>query len=498
MSSIPKTMKAVVLNKHVENFHNLNEYVSIEEVNVPQPKDGEVLIRVARSTVNPSDLSFVKGSYGQKPTFPMIPGFEGCGTVVKSGGGLLGWRLVNDRVAFAVPHGGAWAEYVTCSSETVITLPNKLQLDDCANAIVNPLTALSFIEIAKDNNANTILHTAAASALGKQLLKLSRKNGINVICVVRRNEQAEECKSLGAKHVFISTSETFDSDLKECCTSLNCKIAFEAVAGELTGRVFNALAKKGTLYVYGALSEQACSAINPAALIFDEKTLKGFWLTPYVNEKSLFSKMRITWSVPELLESKDITSPIAGHYPIERIAEAVSSYISNMTAGKVLIVPPCSIHNSPLAQQTTNNDIQITPVNSTTTTTTIISTQPTVEAVKNKIETFVDNTQQIVSDTKENIENKIENRIENRIDSIEDKLEDAKENIEDKLEDAKENIEDKLEDIKENIEDAIEDKLEDATSIKKKLKNKIEKKMQDVKEDVNDALDEVKEKIENL
>ena len=72
---------------------------------------------------------------------------------------------------------------------------------------------------------------------------------------------------------------------------LNATICFEAVAGELTGKILSVMPPKSVCYVYGLLSGAKCSEIDPIDLIFKEKEVKGFWLTSYLNQMNIFSKI---------------------------------------------------------------------------------------------------------------------------------------------------------------------------------------------------------------
>lgn len=98
-------MKAIVLEGQ--------EKLVVKDVEIPVPKDGEVLVKMEASPINPSDIAFMKGVYGTKKPIPSIPGFEGSGTVVKSGGGMLGWYVEGKRVAVSSGQGysGCYAEY---------------------------------------------------------------------------------------------------------------------------------------------------------------------------------------------------------------------------------------------------------------------------------------------------------------------------------------------------------------------------------------------------
>lgn len=99
-------MKALVL----EEFGGIP---TLKDVPVPKPKYNEVLIKIEYAPLNPMDLSFLKGYYSSVKKLPVTIGFEGCGTVVASGGGFYGWTLVGKKVAVYVqrsPH-GTFAEY---------------------------------------------------------------------------------------------------------------------------------------------------------------------------------------------------------------------------------------------------------------------------------------------------------------------------------------------------------------------------------------------------
>jgi len=106
-----QTMKAAV----IQAYDNAQTY-RVEDRPVPVPEFGEVLVKVAASPINPSDVAFIRGVYGVKRDLPTIPGFEGSGTVIASGGGFLAWRLEGKRVAFFTVGEGTWAEYAVVSA----------------------------------------------------------------------------------------------------------------------------------------------------------------------------------------------------------------------------------------------------------------------------------------------------------------------------------------------------------------------------------------------
>lgn len=89
-----KTMKCVTILAPNE--------IEVKDVPIPKPSKGQVLIKVMAAPINPSDLELFKGNYSHQKKLPTVMGFEGCGTVVENGGGMIGWSLLGKKVAFAI------------------------------------------------------------------------------------------------------------------------------------------------------------------------------------------------------------------------------------------------------------------------------------------------------------------------------------------------------------------------------------------------------------
>jgi NADPH:quinone reductase-like Zn-dependent oxidoreductase len=170
----------------------------------------------------------------------------------------------------------------------VFSLPSDLPVQDAASFFVNPYTALAIFDTARAEGTKAFVHTAAASQLGQMIVKLSltpTMAGMEVINVVRREEQAELLREIGAKHIVVTGSgEDDDSWKKELASKikeLGATVAFDAVAGRSTGDLLDALPKKGTVYVYGGLAGKVGN-IDPMALIYHGKKVKGFFLSNWI------------------------------------------------------------------------------------------------------------------------------------------------------------------------------------------------------------------------
>jgi len=274
---IPDQMTAVVLDSYTGH-----EALRVEQRPVPKPGKDEVLVKVAASPINPSDLAFLSGNYGFDNPPPVVPGGEGSGTVVATGPGPMGRYYLEKRVAcLSKGEGnGIWAEYVVASTKGgVFPLNKSVSLEQGAMSIINPLTASAFLEITKDGGHKAIVLTAAASALGQMVNRLGRSEGIQVINIVRRDSEGELLKAQGATIVLNSSDGDFDSQLHDTCHQVDAQLAFDAVAGPMTGQLLTALPDNSTVTVYSCLSRKAPQT-NHDQIIFQGKTITGFWLGP--------------------------------------------------------------------------------------------------------------------------------------------------------------------------------------------------------------------------
>ena len=332
---VPETMTAVIL----ESYSGA-EALRLVQRPVPQPAPNQVLIKVAASPINPSDLMFLLGRYGfQKPT-PVVPGFEGSGTVVAigSGTGLLGRYLAGKRVACVTQRegDGLWAEYVTTPVNFALPLDKAVSLEEGSMSVVNPLTAVALIDIAKKAGHKMVLNTAGASALGQMMHRLGQQAGVEVVNIVRRAEQVDELKQQGMRHVLNSSSTDFDEALSDLCHRQKIRLAFDAIAGDVPLRLLAAMPAHSRVTVYGGLSQQPVQ-LDPTSLIFESTSVDGFWLTPWVGQKNMLQSL-LMWRRAQKLLLSALKTEVRARYPLAQVQQAVSEYEAAMSGGKVLLV----------------------------------------------------------------------------------------------------------------------------------------------------------------
>jgi len=328
MPEIPETMRALMLADR--------DRLELQELPVPRPGPGQMLVRMAASPVNPSDLMTVKGEYGTTADYPFVPGLEGSGTVVAVGPGLLARWMMGRRVALATGTGGLWAEYAVVGAARAIPLPEGVSLGSGAMSAVNPLTAIALVSLAQRGGHRAVVSTGAGGQLGRMIRKRARAKGVKVINIVRRAEQVAALEAEGARHVLNSSDARFDADLAQLCRELRCRMGFDAVGGEMTGRLAEALAPGGEILVYGAL-DQAPVRLHPGTMIFKEVTVRGFWLSKWLPRKPLPLMLWHAREATQALKGGFAVSEVARIVPLVEAGAGIAAYAEAMSAGKTLI-----------------------------------------------------------------------------------------------------------------------------------------------------------------
>jgi NADPH:quinone reductase len=262
----------------------------------PTPAAHEVVIRIEATPINPSDLGLLFGaadlstikvaadatakvsahipervmkSMAGRLDQSLPVGNEGAGVVVAAGSSTEAQALLGKTVA--VLGGAMYAQYRCIAADQCLLLPPGTTAAEGASCFVNPLTALGMVETMRREGHKALVHTAAASNLGQMLNKICIKDGIALVNIVRKPEQATLLKGIGAKYVCDESSPSFMADLTQALVETGATIAFDATGGgDLAGRILTcmeaALNKTATeysrygspihkqVYIYGGLN----------------------------------------------------------------------------------------------------------------------------------------------------------------------------------------------------------------------------------------------------
>ena len=359
-----------------------NIELSIAKVEKPVPGDDEVLIEVQASPINPSDLGLllsfaadvqninVTGSGDDTvATMPVHPalmgslkprldesmpvGNEGAGVIIDAG--INAKDLIGKTVGLA---GGAmYSQYRCVPAASCLVMDEGTTPKQAASSFVNPLTALAFVETMKMENHTALVHTAAASNLGQMLVKICKDDGIQLVNIVRKQEQVDLLKSIGAEYVCNTSDESFMDDLVTALVETGATLGFDATGGgnngELPGQILAAMEiaanKNATeysrygsdtykqVYIYGGLDQSPTVLKRAFGLSWG---LGGWLLTPMIGKIGMerFQEMRMR-------VAREINSTFASSYAKEISfeemlqPETIREYAKQATGKKYLVNP---------------------------------------------------------------------------------------------------------------------------------------------------------------
>jgi NADPH2:quinone reductase len=359
-----------------------NIEISIATVEKPIPLDNEVLIKVEAAPINPSDLGLLlsfaadlstintSGSRDETVTSMKINpslmnamkprldqsmpvGNEGAGVI--EGAGENAKDLIGKVVGLA---GGAmYSQYRCVPASSCLVMNEGTSPADAASSFVNPLTALSFLETMKMENHNAIIHTAAASNLGQMLVKICKDDAVPLVNIVRKDEQVEILKNLGAEYICNTSDDNFMENLVEALVETGATLGFDATGGgnngELPGQILSAMeiaanktskeySRYGSdtykqVYIYGGLDQSPTILKRAYGMSWG---LGGWLLTPMIAKIGMekFQEMRKR-------VAKEIKTTFASSYAQEISfeemlqPETIINYAKQATGKKYLVNP---------------------------------------------------------------------------------------------------------------------------------------------------------------
>jgi len=173
--------------------------------------------------------------------------------------------------------------------------------------------------------------------LASFLFELAEMHQIEVIGIVRKQATAKQLLASGWKNVLVEGSTDFRDQLIAISEKLSANTAFDAIAGSATGLLINALPPDSEVVVYGGLSNKTITEIDPLGLIFDNKMITGFNLNDWMAETDSITFEVARNTLIEMIVSGKVKNRIHNSYPQKEIKQAMKSYLSNMSAGKVLL-----------------------------------------------------------------------------------------------------------------------------------------------------------------
>jgi NADPH:quinone reductase-like Zn-dependent oxidoreductase len=321
-------MKQALAIRHHE-FGKPLEVLTAEQVDLPEVGEGQVLLRMLASVINPSDFGMIGGSYGRLPDIPAIAGREGVGEVVEVGSGVENVK-VGDRVRMSE---GCWCECKVADAAGLWIIPDGVPLDMAAMAFVNPPTAWRLLRDADLRPGQWVIQNAANSAVGLFVIQMAKSLGIKTINIVRRPELVDELKAMGADIVLLDTDE-YPKQLKELTGGGEIKLALNSIGGESAIRLVKALSNGGTHITFGAMAFEKVR-FPTRFFIFNDITLKGFWMDKWFRDNTKERAEIMYGRIWKMMKDEVITAPVAGRYALKDFKQAIE-HVQQARCGKIL------------------------------------------------------------------------------------------------------------------------------------------------------------------
>jgi NADPH2:quinone reductase len=354
--------------------------LSLATIDVAEPGADEVVVRVEAAPINPSDLGLLfgpadmtraqaSGAADDPVVTAPIPeslmrgvsarvdqslpvGNEGAGVVVSTGDSEAARALQGRTVGMV---GGAmYSEYRVIKAVQCLPLAEGTTPAEGASCFVNPLTVLGMVETMRAEGHSALVHTAAASNLGQMLNRVCIADGIDLVNVVRKPEQEELLRGMGAKHVVNSSAGSFMEDLIAAISVTGATLAFDATGGgKLASQILTAMesalaaseagfSRYGTsthkqVYLYGSLDRSPTELTRNFGMAWG---VGGWLLTPFLQKVGFEAGQKLRDRVVA-----EIKTTFASHYTREvslaetLSLESIAGYGRQATGEKYLINP---------------------------------------------------------------------------------------------------------------------------------------------------------------
>jgi NADPH2:quinone reductase len=312
------------------------EVLQLGEVLRPSPGPGQVLIRIAATSVNRADLQQRSGNYAPPPGESEILGLECAGVIEELGPGVSGWRA-GDRV-MTLLGGGGYAEYATAPASTLMPVPENLDLVRAAAIAEVWITAfLNVFREAALQPGETLLVHGGASGVGTAAIQLAKALGPSpVLVTVGSPEKAEACRALGADHAILYKTEDFSKRVLELTGARGADVILDHIGGAYLEPNLACLALYGRLVIIGLLGGVRAE-LNIGRLMVKRQRIIGSVLRARpVDEKARITAAFCEQVLPRFA-SGALKPVIHTVLPLAEVRKAQELMAANANTGKIVL-----------------------------------------------------------------------------------------------------------------------------------------------------------------
>ena len=233
---------------------------------------------------------------------------------------------------------GTWATHLVAEARRLVPIPDGANPQQLAMLTVNPATAsLLLTEFVSLAPGDWVIQNVANSAVGGYLVQLAKLRGFKTVNIVRRESAMAAVQADGGDVVLVD-GDDLPARVKAATGGAAIRLGIDAVGGCATDRLARCLGESATLVNYGMMSGEACQ-VTPASFIFNDVTLRGFWLAKWFPKASREAQRALYGELTKLIAMGQLSARIGATYPVSQIKEAVAAANAGERDGKILIVP---------------------------------------------------------------------------------------------------------------------------------------------------------------
>ena len=302
----------------------------VTEYNIKENlKFNEILIEVIFFPVNPADLLLVEGRYATPPSsFPASIGAECIAKVIKIGKKVKSFNMGDIVIPLTRNN---WAQIIKVQENNLIKVNNNINLLQASMLKVNPATAyLMLNNYVKLSVGDKVLQNASNSGVGSYIIQLAKYYKIKTYNLVRRKELINKLKKLGAYKVIL------DNNKFKSKNTLGVKLFIDAIGGNKVNKWSAHIENHGTIINYGLLSGKNIE-IDSHKIIFKNISLKGFWLSLWLERMSYKDKTNLYNHLTELIIKNILYTKVDKIYHVKDIKKAVSKANKFRRNGKIIV-----------------------------------------------------------------------------------------------------------------------------------------------------------------
>jgi NADPH2:quinone reductase len=322
--------------QHIDMTHHGGpEVLVIKKGSRPEPREGEVLIRVQAAGVNRPDIFQRQGSYPPPPDASPILGLEVAGEVVQTGKGVDAWS-VDDNVC-ALTNGGGYAEFVAVPAGQCLPVPAGLSIEEAAALPETFFTVWANVfERAGLRPGEAFLVHGGSSGIGSAAIQMANCLGATVFTTAGSEAKCEACRSMGADTVINYLTQDYVDVVDAATDGRGVDVILDMVGGDYIDRNLKIAARDGRIVSIAFLKGSRVN-VDMLPVLLKRLTITGSTLRPRSIEAKAGIARKLRNQIWPLIERGEIRPWIAARFPLKDATQAHELMESGKHIGKIIL-----------------------------------------------------------------------------------------------------------------------------------------------------------------